>query len=114
MSTEEEAISGVKALAQEYDLVGERSMEPHYYLVQTEVATHSSKGELKGTEIYREHLVCAPGNRSVREADTFTCAKFSVQREDGPELMQGGQEAIRNHDTRKARTGEARCWMKKH
>jgi hypothetical protein len=86
VSTEGEAIHGVEATAQEYELVGERSTETHYYLVQTEVATHSSKGVLKSTDIYRERLICEPGDRSAGEPDTFTCAQFSVQREDGPEV----------------------------
>ena len=42
-------------LSQEFNLVGQRSMDVHYYLVQSELATHSSKGVLKSTDIYREH-----------------------------------------------------------
>jgi hypothetical protein len=36
---------------------------------------------LKSTDIYRERLICEPG-----EAGKFTCARFSVQRDDGPEV----------------------------
>jgi hypothetical protein len=71
---------------EEYELVGARSMETHYYDVQTEVATHSSKGVLKSTDVYRERLMVEPGDRSAGEGDTFTCAQFSVQREGGPEV----------------------------
>ena len=73
-------------LKQEYDLVGERSMEPHYYIVQSELATHSSKGVLKSTDVYREHLKVEPGNRSAGDADRLTCKKFSVKRGDVPEV----------------------------
>ena len=71
---------------QEYDLGGQRSTATHYYHLQTEVATHSSKGDLKSTDIFQERLICEPGDRSAGEADKFTCARFSVHREDGPEV----------------------------
>jgi hypothetical protein len=77
--------SDQEALLREYDLVGERSNETHYYIVQSELATHSSKGVIKSTDIYREHLKVEPGNRSAGEADRFTCKKFSVKRGDTPE-----------------------------
>ena len=67
-------------LNQEYDLVGERSMETHYYIVQSELATHSGKGVLKSTDVYRELLKVEPGDRSAGEADRFTCKKLSVKR----------------------------------
>jgi len=69
-----------------YDLVGERSMETHYYIVQSELATHSNKGILKGKDVYREHLQVEPGKRSAGVADRFTCKKFSVKIGDAPEV----------------------------
>ncbi|MFC2029220.1 hypothetical protein ACFLWA_00650 [Chloroflexota bacterium] len=84
MSTEEAATPGIEASAQEYDLSGPRSTDKHYYLLQTEVATHSSKGVLKSTDIFRERLICEPG--SPGEPDTFTCTRFSVLRDDSPEV----------------------------
>jgi len=86
MNTEDRVVPGTEATAREYDLAGERSMETHYYHLQSELATHSSEGVLKSTDIYRERLICEPGDRSAREADNFTCARFSVQRGDGPEV----------------------------
>jgi len=78
--------TGQDALPREYDLVGKRLEETHYYTVQTEVATHSSKGALKSTDIHRERLMVEPGNLSAGESDRFTCAKFTVQRGDDPEV----------------------------
>jgi hypothetical protein len=46
----------LEALLQEHVLVGERSKETHYYIVRSELATHSSKGVLKSTDVYREVL----------------------------------------------------------
>ena len=52
MNAEEGVVSGMEATLPAYDLGGEHSTETHYYLVQSEVATHSSKGMLKSTDIY--------------------------------------------------------------
>jgi hypothetical protein len=79
-------ITDKEVLMREYDLIGERSKETHYYIVQSELATHSSKGVLKSTDVYREQLKVEPGNRSAGEADRFTCKKFSVKRGDAPEV----------------------------
>ena len=54
MNTKVTDISGPDALLREYDLVGERKQEPHYYEIQTELATHSSKGFVKSVDTYRE------------------------------------------------------------
>jgi hypothetical protein len=78
-------IANKEVFNQEYDLVGERSKETHYYLVQSELATHTSKGVLKSTDVYREYLQVEPGNRSAGEADHFTCKKFSLKRGNTPE-----------------------------
>jgi len=79
-------MAGQEALLQEYDLAGRRSKENHYYIVQSELATHSSKGVLKSTDTYRELLKVEPGNRSAGEADRFTCKRFSVKRGDTPQV----------------------------
>jgi hypothetical protein len=77
-------IPGNGMLEQEYDLVGERSRETHYYIVQSELATHSSKGILKSTDVYRELLKVEPGDRAAGEVDRFTCNKFTITRGDDP------------------------------
>ena len=79
-------IADVDIFDQDYDLVGERSLKTHYYVVQSELATHSSKGILKSTDIYREYLQVEPGERSAGEADRFTCNKFLVKRGKAPEV----------------------------
>lgn len=86
MNTQETNVSGNHALMRPYDLVGERSRETHYYIVQSELATYSSKGVLKSTDIYREFLKVEPGDRSTGEADRFTCKKFTLKRGDDPEV----------------------------
>lgn len=86
MSTNETDVSVNNTLAKPYDLAGERATETQYYVVESEMATHSSKGVLKNTDVYRERLIVEPGNRSAGEADRFTCQKFTLKRGDDPEV----------------------------
>ena len=86
MNTIETDISGPGTILRKYDLVGERKQEPHYYMVQTKLGTHSSKGKIKSVDTYRELLKVEPGNRSAGEPDRFTCARFYVQCGDKPEV----------------------------
>jgi hypothetical protein len=79
-------ITGQDALLREYELVGERKQEPRYYRIQTELATHSSKGSVKSVDSYQELLKVEPGNRSAGEPDRFTCARFYVQLGDDPKV----------------------------
>ena len=79
-------ISAPGSLERTYDLVGERSMQAQHYIVRSELATYSSKGVLKSTDVYRERLTVHPGNRSDGEADRFTCTAFTLQRGDAPEV----------------------------
>jgi hypothetical protein len=86
MKTQEIDLSENNALMRPYDLVSEHSRETHYYIVQSELATHSSKGVLKSTDVYREYLKVEPGDRSAGEAGRFTCKKFTLKRGDDPEV----------------------------
>ena len=72
-------------LDKEYDLAGPRSMETHFYQVESRVATHSNKGVLKSTDIFRLSLIVEPGGGADKKADKLTCTRVSVQRGDGPE-----------------------------
>ena len=86
MNTETTDNAAREALLREYNLVGKRSKETHYYIVQSELATHSNKGVLKSTDVYRELLKVEPGDRSAGEADRFACKEFSVKRGDTPQV----------------------------
>ena len=86
MNTKAADIAGQDALLRECELAGERALETHCFRIQTELATHSSKGAVKRVDSYRELLKVEPGNRSAGEPDRFTCARFYVQRGDDPEV----------------------------
>ncbi|MFC1960031.1 hypothetical protein ACFLYO_04930 [Chloroflexota bacterium] len=73
-------------LRPEYDLAGQRSMETHYYHVETRLAIHSNKGVLKSDDVYRQRLMVEPGGGGDGVADKLTCVRTYVQRGDGPEV----------------------------
>lgn len=79
-------VPGQEALLQEYDLGGERSEEPQYYIAQHGVVAHASDGKPKRVDNYKLHLMVEPGNRAAGEADKHTCVRFSVQMNGGPEV----------------------------
>ena len=86
MNIQEADVFENNAFIRPYDLVGERSRKTHFYIVQSELATHSNKGVLKSTDIYREYLKVEPGDRSKGEADRFTCHRFTLKRGDEPQV----------------------------
>lgn len=86
MNTKITDIAGQEALIQEYDLGRERSEETQYYIGQYEVSMHASNGRLKRVDNYKLHLMVEPGDRSAGEADKYTCVRFSVQMNGGPEV----------------------------
>ena len=86
MSTMDSELAKTDFLTLEFDLVGQRVLESHYYLVQSELRTYSTKGSLKSTDLYHEYLQVEPGDRTAGEADRFTCKKFTVKRGDDAEV----------------------------
>ena len=79
-------MSGLQALGQDYDLVGKRSTETHYYLVQTEVLIRKPNGKRRSIDTFSLHLIVEPGNQSSGKADKYTCTRFTVQSEDRSEV----------------------------
>jgi len=80
------AEGGNLTLTQEYDLVGNRSLETQYYLMERDIRVIAEDGTSKGKEKYRLHLMIEPGDRSAGEADRYTCREFAMQKGDGPEI----------------------------
>lgn len=80
------AEGGKLTLTQEYDLVGNRSLETQYYLMERDIRLIAEDGTPKGGEKYRLHLMIEPGDRSLGEADRYTCRGLAMQKGDGPEV----------------------------
>ena len=85
-AVEAAAESGNLTLTQEYDLVGERSLETQYYLMERDIRVIAEDGTPKGGEKYRLRLMIEPGDRSLGEADRYTCRGLTMQKGDGPEV----------------------------
>lgn len=73
-------------LHQEYDLVGNRSLETQYYLMERKVSLIAEDGTSKGKEKYILRLMIEPGDRLAEEADKYTCLELAMQKGDGPEV----------------------------
>ena len=80
------AEGGNLALTQEYDLIGERSLETQYCLMERDIRLIAEDGTPKGMEKYRLHLMIEPGDGSLGEADRYTCRGLAMQKGDGPEV----------------------------
>lgn len=61
-------------------------METQYYLMERDIRLIAEDGTPKGGEKYRLHLMIEPGDRSLGEADRYTCRGFTMQKGDGPEV----------------------------
>ena len=78
--------SVLNAVSQEYDLSRERSEEPHFYRVQSNVIAYADDGSRTSVDAYTLNLMCEPGDRSAGAGDKYTCTRFSLQRDGGPEI----------------------------
>ncbi|UCD38756.1 MAG: hypothetical protein JSW54_04555 [Fidelibacterota bacterium] len=76
----------VANLNREYNLVGERSVETHYYLVESDLLIRKPNGKRISVDTYKLHLMIEPGDPSVGAADKFTCIRYSVQRDGGQDV----------------------------
>jgi hypothetical protein len=77
----------INMLVQKIDLDGERSDRTQLYIAQHEVVSYASNGRQKRVDSYSLHMMCEPGNRSVGEADRYTCRKFSLKMDGDSEVL---------------------------
>jgi len=82
-SLAEKTQSEMNILSQIFNLSGERSNHPQYYVSKHEVVNHASNGRQKRVDIYTLHMTCRPGNHSSEKADNYTCEKFTIQTNGG-------------------------------
>jgi len=83
-ATDPDAVRDV--LDQQYDLAAERAAAPQFFHMTTEVVQFALDGTRVGVETFRLKLKCVPAAQSGKEGDQYTCAHFTHQRDDGPEL----------------------------
>lgn len=79
--------SGAKAiLTQQYNLVPQHSKDTQYFEMISKMDTHAEDGTIQAWDIYHLYLRCVP-SKDASKGDEYTCLKFTVQINKGPELM---------------------------
>ncbi len=68
------------ALNREFDLAGEHLNATQYYIMETQVTLLAFNGTRTPESTFRMALKCVPGNQPGGAGDTYTCARFTVQR----------------------------------
>ena len=77
---------GASPLDREFNLAGERSRETQYFLMESRLITYALDGKRVGTDIFRLRLKCVPAGIGGRKGDEYTCARFTLQQGDAPEM----------------------------
>lgn len=80
-------------LDREFDLAGEHLHATQYYLMETQVITLAYDGVRRPMSSFRLALRCEPGKQPAGGGDTYTCARFTVQRPNKPRMV---LEALKN------------------
>lgn len=73
-------------LRQTFDLAGPRSAQVQLFEMETRVLTYAPDGKRVNTDVLKLRLKCTPARVSGKEADEYTCTKFTLQLGSGPEL----------------------------
>lgn len=73
-------------LRQTFDLAGPRAAQAQVFEMETRVITYAPDGKRINTDILRLGLKCNPARLSGKDADEYTCTKFTVQFGTGKEI----------------------------
>lgn len=82
----ESAVQNNAILRQAFELGGERSQQTQYFLMESKMMTYTLDGKRVGLDIFRLRLKCVPTKLARKAGDEYTCAKFTVQLGDQPEV----------------------------
>jgi hypothetical protein len=81
------ARSGQAALLEgEFDLAGERSPETQVFYMESRLITYAPDGARAGTDVFRMRLRCVPAPVSGKGAHEYTCLRFTLEQNGGPEV----------------------------
>jgi hypothetical protein len=65
-------------LEQPYNLAGERTTEPQFFILQTIITNYSLDGTRTGKELYKLYLQCKPAEVNGNNVYKYTCSKFEI------------------------------------
>ncbi|MEJ2613530.1 MAG: hypothetical protein P8Z35_01080 [Ignavibacteriaceae bacterium] len=69
-------------LEQPYNLAGERTTEPQFFILQTIITNYSLDGTRTGKELYKLYLQCKPAEVNGNNVYKYTCSKFEIGSDD--------------------------------
>ncbi len=73
-------------LRQTFDLAGPRAAQVPVVDMETRVITYAPDGKRVNTDVLRLQLKCTPARVTGKEADEYTCLKFTLQFGSSPEV----------------------------
>jgi len=73
-------------LRQTFDLAGPRSAQVQVFDMETRVITYAPDGKRINTDVLKLQLKCTPARVTGKEADEYTCLKFTLQFGSSPEV----------------------------
>lgn len=74
-----------KLLEQQYNVVPRHSKEVQYFEMESKLQNYALDGTLLGWDVYHLYLRCVP-SPDPSKGDEYTCLRFTVQLNKGPEL----------------------------
>lgn len=69
-------------LEQPYNLAGERTPEPQFFILQTIITNYSLDGTRTDKEFYKLYLQCKPAEANGKKVYKYTCSKFEIGSKD--------------------------------
>jgi hypothetical protein len=73
-------------LRQTFDLAGPRSAQVQFFDMETRVITYAPDGKRINADVLKLQLKCTPARVTGKEADEYTCLKFTLQFGSSPEV----------------------------
>lgn len=70
----------------EFDLAVERSPEIQVFSMESHLITYDLDGTRVSTDVFRMRLRCVPASVSGKEADEYTCLRFTLEPHGQPEV----------------------------
>jgi hypothetical protein len=80
------ARSSDSILDKEFQLAGQRSQETQYFLMESRLVGYALDGSRVSTDIFRLRLKCVPAGIAGKQGDEYTCARFTLQHGEAPEM----------------------------
>ena len=73
-------------LRQTFDFSAPRTRDVQVFEIETRVITYALDGKRVNTGILRLGLKCTPGQAAGKDADQYTCTRFTLQLGTAPEV----------------------------